>query len=448
MARAVPAGILGTIESHASRTETAAVDDGVSDVRQLSGAIARSSRANGPPTGGAALGLERVAIGPPAPDRATVSAAALLNHARRMSYGRNSGGLFETGARLLPSAVAPNPERNSPTDSRQQSDSSSGHPHGPPLFVCTVRTRLLGRESNTEYAYLRARSEVSFVYSNDGDQLRFDKRTEVHDDKAEQKELRYAGLRRKDGYYRYGPLDLANDNARVAVRPFPLRTEMKGWLSEDFDPLIFTKVEMADRTVQAFCKFYYDNKDNKELLPMSIGVDGDLIIAKLTDKPGEPDSLLWVYHFDMTKGGLPVFVEGGSRSGKDVVSTWHNRFVEVDGTWLPDKMEVSINNEGKATIDTRSITFSDHRLNGSLDETEFEVKSLPLRQGDKLLDTASGEWNRIGKKKKTSLVPVDTPQRDDQRIPLKHVFVIINLSVIAILILFLVVKKMRRRTRL
>ena len=49
-----------------------------------------------------------------------MSAVALLRRIRRASCGRRSGGSYETGFWLIPSAAAQNPERDTPTHSTRQ----------------------------------------------------------------------------------------------------------------------------------------------------------------------------------------------------------------------------------------------------------------------------------------------------------------------------------------
>ena len=142
-------------EGHADRAEAAVADDGVSDIRQPVGATAGSDRMHRPPTGGSTPRMERVATSTAAPGRPTVPTAALLRPIRRESCGRRSGGSYETGFWLIPSAAAPKPERISPTHSRQQTCFTPLPPLQQYALNPAVRRPTIDGSLESEYAYFR-----------------------------------------------------------------------------------------------------------------------------------------------------------------------------------------------------------------------------------------------------------------------------------------------------
>ena len=102
----------------------------------------------------------------------------------------------------------------------------------------------------------------------------------------------------------------------------------------DFDPFVFNMVENADRTVELFSDFYFENRANKKLMPTAVVREGDAVVVTVTNRLQDPD-LLWEYRFDLSQGGLPVFVQGGLRSGDDVIGTWKSRYVQIRRNLAP-----------------------------------------------------------------------------------------------------------------
>lgn len=287
---------------------------------------------------------------------------------------------------------------------------------------------------------------VSFRYSRDGDRLFFDKRIRATEGDQPEKIYRYAGLRTRDAFYRYGPLAEDGD-AGVAVRPLPLARESKGFRSENFDPLIFNKLKSGTRTVTEFTTFCFVNRDKENLLPTSVTSHDSLVEVTVEGKEKSPTTIRWKYQFNLNQAGLPVSVEGGSEAGNDAAAQWENSFVEIGAIWLPEKLVYRLNDRGQHRLQSRVTLFTEHQLNEKLDDSEFEVASLPMRAGDKVFDPATRAWSRFGAEEKKPDAPADVPVAPQERFSRKRMLLIINLAIGVALITIVARRKWLRSSR-
>lgn len=272
---------------------------------------------------------------------------------------------------------------------------------------------------------------VSFRYSSDGSRLFFDKQTRVTEGDQAEKLYRYVGLRTRDSFYRYGPI-VEDDTAAVAVRPLPLSAESKGFGADDFDPLVFHKVDLGTQTVTEFAKFNYANRDNTDLFPTSVKRQDSLVDVTVRGKVESPTAVRWKYQFALNQAGLPVNIESGSESGMDTVSRWQNSFVEIDGIWLPEKLVFTLNVREHHRLQSRVTSFSEHQMNERLDETEFSVASLPLRRGDTVMDPVTGAWSTFGIEAKKPGPPVDMPVIPEEKFSLRRILLLVNLGIVVV----------------
>jgi hypothetical protein len=302
------------------------------------------------------------------------------------------------------------------------------------IVTWSGKAEILDSDLNSDdQRVLRERRAIaSFTYSNDGDQLHFDQLVQVQEDAGVKKFYRHAGIRTRNEFYRYGPVEVLG-TARVAVRPFQINSQNRSFRADDFDPFIFNKVETGKRTVQEFAEFYYNSRESREVFPTSVTKERSLVVVKVTSRVNDPNAITWTFHFDLDQGGLPVYVKGGSDSGDDTQSEWRNSFVAVDGTWLPEKLVYRLTDGRSRRIQSRVTTFTEQQVNVRLKEDEFDVSSLPLQSGDKVLVDATGAWERVGLIKPPSVQPTEMPPVADERTSLTRFLFIGNLVLIIIL---------------
>jgi hypothetical protein len=279
---------------------------------------------------------------------------------------------------------------------------------------------------------LKGVATVSFRYSSDGNRLFFDKQARVTEGDQAEKSYRFACLRTRDSFYRYGPLFEDDDRLRAAVRPQPLNAESKTFLSDGFDPLVFNKVELATQTVTQFANFYYAKRDSPNLIPISVKRQDSLVEITGGEEPESPTAVRWKYQFALNQAGLPVNVEGGSESGMDSVSRWQNSFVEIDGIWLPEKLVFTLNDRKHHQLHSRVTSFSEHQMNERIDESEFSMASLPLRKGDKVMDPVTGAWSTFGIEAKKPGPPVDMPVIPEEKFSLRRILLLVNLGIVVV----------------
>lgn len=221
---------------------------------------------------------------------------------------------------------------------------------------------------------------VKFVYSNDGDRLRFNMNFTKKRGEDPEEHFQFSAIHRDEGVYRFGPFEEGVERRRTVLGPLPQNVLPKGFRSESFAPFIFSKVVTSDKSVERFCNFYFDNRDHPANRKSSIQlIDGNGIAVMTSNTASDLVKPFWEYHFDLEKAGFPVYVQGGLRTGTDVVSTWENEYVEVDGIWLPSKHKFQQDNQAEKMVRSRVIEYKAHKMNAPVDEGAFEAASLSFR---------------------------------------------------------------------
>lgn len=174
-----------------------------------------------------------------------------------------------------------------------------------------------------------------------------------------------------------------------------------GPLSQAFDPAYFTR-HQGDNLETRF-SFFRDNADNLGSDGWSVTRNGSHVVLGL-DTP----SLLNRYTVDLAQGGNLISYEGEERkdSKPSVRVQWSWVYKKVDGFWLPNEMMYHLehfddplpgDDEGRSVSSTlRGIRWTSSVVNEPINDAEFALTAIGIKDGDIIADTMTGEIYKFG----------------------------------------------------
>ena len=205
-------------------------------------------------------------------------------------------------------------------------------------------------------------------------------------------------LVRPDGFYRMQPnrwwgefegfpksLPQGQQTRVVERRPGDVAMTLRG--SDVFDPLLL--LEIGGQQVDELCDSYLRIVSTPELsgrFTLRRRSDGALLAAmQYVDSADAEPSLTCEVIFDSLTSFLPKEAVFKNRQG-DVLQSLSWDYSGESPALVPTRFEHVKFNETGARVSKRSVTITEFEVNGPVLGSDFELSSIGVRDGDRLLD--------------------------------------------------------------
>jgi len=187
-------------------------------------------------------------------------------------------------------------------------------------------------------------------------------------------------MMRGNAFYRYAPGITTREGKRHnTLVIWPAERARKAAYSDSFDPMWYlteSKYDLVEKLL-----FHYREANNPELIPGTVRRDGDLVILETKGSVA-----LNRHEFDLSKGGnLVRYYAESSRAVEDRTLAYE----EKGGVWVPKTFVFSLGNgaaDGKIERRSRKVTFVENIVNSPIDSSQFSLKILGLKYGDRVTD--------------------------------------------------------------
>jgi hypothetical protein len=158
-------------------------------------------------------------------------------------------------------------------------------------------------------------------------------------------------------------------------------------LGMEIDPFYWFTYNGKD-VATVFNNYHDWAKDGSDVSHVTLSRDGNLVTLLLSR-----GDMFNKYVVDCAQGAnLAEYHASDGPSGTQ--ETWTYKYEEVGGAWVPQHVSLSIDSAG-GSHNSRTLQWTENRINEQVDEAEFTLLKLGLRRGDRVEDKRSGERFRI-----------------------------------------------------
>ncbi|MBI9015773.1 MAG: hypothetical protein JEZ07_00795 [Phycisphaerae bacterium] len=198
---------------------------------------------------------------------------------------------------------------------------------------------------------------------------------------AGEKRERHNEMKRGNRFYRYkNYYTIDNGERKKSLTIWPLSEADQSTYTTTFDPMWYLTNKKRDLAVRLM--FYYHEANNPELSDVKVWQEGDLVILEATS-----GDLIDRHTFDISKSGALIqYIGIGGKNIED--RNWS--YEQHNGVWVPKTffytME-TIMKYGGTKINSYKVRFANNQINETIPDSEFELESLGVKNGDDVSDT-------------------------------------------------------------